>query len=71
MMRVHLSLVMLASGIVVHRDDSYKIKAVSLKISRGSPRISKVMWGFFTKEAQDYILNKYPLVLSSLEIELF
>ncbi len=70
MMKVYLSLVKLASGIVVHRDDDHRINAISLRISRGSPRISRVGWVYFTKEAQEYILNKNPLVLSSLEIEL-
>ena len=70
MIKVHLSLVKLASGIVLHRDDNYKINSISLKFSRGYPRVSKVMWVCFTKEAQGHILNKNPLILSSLEIEL-
>jgi hypothetical protein len=57
-----------ASNILVQRDDSYKIKAIILVFDFG--KYGPYALKYFEKKAQDYILKRHRLVLSSLEVEL-
>lgn len=57
-----------ASKILVQRDDAYKIKLIILVFN--SRKYGPYALKYFEKKAQNYILEKHPLVLSPLEIEL-
>jgi len=70
MNQISCKIVRTALKIVVHRDDEYKITSITLLMGRGYPRISRIKWRYFGKEAQDYILKEHPMILSPVEIEL-
>jgi hypothetical protein len=70
MNKVSPKLVRMALQIVVHRDKNHKINAITLRMGHGHTTLCRVKWKYFSEEAQDYILKKNPLILSSLEVEL-
>lgn len=68
MQRITYKTIKNVSNILVQRDDSYKIKVIILVFN--SKKYGPYALKYFEKKAQNYILERYPLVLSPLEIEL-